>query len=283
MGRLAMPGGAPGALVSAIGAELALAGALIRTSFRQQLAYRAATLGGLATNAVFGAFLASIYGAVYAARGDAPVGALDRDGALTYVWLTQALIVPTMVWGSWDIATAIRSGDVVADLLKPFSFFGYWLSRDIGRALAGVLLRFLPTILLGAAFYPVVVPGDVARWLAFGAGLAGAVGTSFAVRFAMNMVAFWWNDLSGLRSLQLAIIGFLSGFLMPLDFYPGWLQGVLDVLPFRGMIMTPVDLWLGNGDAVGLLLAQWGWLAVLVAFAQWLFRRAVRKVVVQGG
>lgn len=275
MGRVIMPAGSIASL------ELTLA--LARTAFRQQLAYRAAAIGGLVTNAVFGAFLASVYIAVYAARGDAPIGALGRDDALTYVWLGQALIVPTMAWGSWDIATSIRTGDVVADLLKPYSYFGYWLSRDAGRAAAGVLMRFVPTMLVGLVFYPLVVPDDPLRLAAFVVALAGAVAVSFTVRFCLNMVAFWWNDLQGIRSAQLAVVGFLSGFLMPIDFYPGWLRGAVDVLPFRGIVMTPVDVWLGNGDAVVLIAAQLGWFVVGVVFSRWLFGRAVRRLVVQGG
>ncbi len=275
MGRITMSAG--------LLATVALWSAVIRTAFRQQLAYRTAAIGGLVTNAVFGAFLASVYGAVYTARGDVAVGGLSRDGALTYVWLAQALIVPTLVWGSWEIATSIRTGAVVAELLKPYDFFAHWLARDAGRAMAGVLMRFVPTLVVGFVFYPLVVPGDWWRWLAFVASLVGAVGVSFVVRFCIQLIAFWWNDLTGLRSAQLAIVGFLSGFLMPIDFYPGWLQQVIDVLPFRGIIQTPVDVWLGNGDAAVLVLAQIGWLIVGVAFARWLFGQAVRKVVVQGG
>ncbi|HEV2527347.1 MAG TPA: ABC-2 family transporter protein [Thermomicrobiales bacterium] len=264
-------------------AAVSMTVAVIRTAFRQQLAYRTAAIGGLVTNAVFGAFLASVYGAVYAARGDAAVGGLSRDGALTYVWLAQALIVPTLVWGSWEIATSIRTGAIVAELLKPYAFFGHWLARDAGRAMAGVLMRFVPTLVVGFTFYPIVVPGDWWRWLAFVLSVIGAVTISFVVRFCIQLVAFWWNDMTGLRSAQLAIVGFLSGFLMPIDFYPVWLQRVIDVLPFRGIIQTPVDVWLGNGNTWVLILVQVAWIVVGVAFAQWLFARAVRKVVVQGG
>ena len=283
MARFVTAGGSPVSLASAAWGETSLAAALIGMSFRQQLIYRGATVGGLVASVLFGVLGASVYGAVYAARGGAPVGPLDRESALTYVWLAQALLVPTMVWGSWEIATAIRSGDVAVDLIKPFSFVGYWLSRDIGRAIAAVLFRFTPTVALGVALYPIAVPDGIGRWLVFGLGLWGAVATSFAVRFLVNMVSFWWNDVDGLRILQVTIVGLLSGFLMPLDFYPVWLRVTQNALPFRGIVMTPIDLWLGHGDPVHLLLAQLGWLAVLLPVASWMFRRAVREMVVQGG
>lgn len=264
-------------------AELALASAVARTAFRQQLAYRGAAVGGLVTNAVFGAFLASIYGALFVARNGAPIGDLDRSAALTYVWLVQALIVPTLVWGSWDIALSVRSGEIVFDLLKPYSYFRYWLSRDLGRAGAGVLMRLIPTLGIGLIFYPLAVPTRPVQALAFAVSLALAVMLSFALRFCVNLVAFWWTDMQGLRSSQLVVFSFLSGFLLPIAFYPGWLQVVLNLLPFRGIIMSPIEIWLGNGNAALILVGQLVWFGVTAVFAQWLFRVATRKVVVQGG
>ena len=275
MGRFCMPAGWL--------AGLALAAALARTAFRQQLAYRGAALGGLVTNAVFGAFLASIYGALYVARDGAPIGDFDRSAALTYVWLVQALIVPTLVWGSWDIALSIRSGEIVFDQLKPYSYFGYWLSRDVGRAAAAVLMRMIPTFAIGLIFYTLVVPDHPAQVLAFAVSLVLAVLLSFALRFIVNLVAFWWTDLQGLRSGQLVLFSFLSGFLLPIGFYPGWLQATLNVLPFRGIIMSPIEVWLGDGSIPLLLFGQAGWFVVVVVAANRLFAVAVRRVVVQGG
>ena len=275
MGRFGMP--------AEWRSELALAGAVARTAFRQQLAYRGAALGGLVTNAVFGAFLASIYGALFVARGGAPIGDFDRSAALTYVWLVQALIVPTLVWGSWDIALSIRSGAIAVDLLKPYSYFGYWLSRDLGRAGAGILMRMAPTIAIGLIFYSLVVPRNAAQAVAFVVSLVLAVMLSFALRFCVNLIAFWWTDTQGLRSAQLVVFSFLSGFLLPIAFYPDWLQRVLNVLPFRGIVMSPIDIWLGNGNVALLLAGQAGWFVVVTVLANRLFGVAVRKVVVQGG
>lgn len=275
MGRIIVPAG--------WAAGLALGAAVAQTAFRQQLAYRSAALGGLVTNAVFGAFLASIYGALYVSSDGAPIGDFDRSAALTYVWLVQALIVPTLVWGSWDIALSIRSGEIVFDLLKPYSYFGYWLSRDLGRAGAAILMRMIPTFTIGLVFYTLVVPDHPAQFLAFVASLVLAVLLSFALRFCVNLIAFWWADLQGLRSGQLVAFSVLSGFLLPIGFYPDWMQAVLNVLPFRGIIMSPVDIWLGNGNAPLILFGQAGWFAAIALLARWWFGVAARRVVVQGG
>src|SRR5688500_7904554 len=53
-----------------------------RRSFRRHLAYRAATLAGLFTNAVFGVLIASVYGALYDGRGETAVAGFSRAEAM---------------------------------------------------------------------------------------------------------------------------------------------------------------------------------------------------------
>ena len=57
-------------------------------------------------------------------------GGYDLQGAVTYTWITQAMIMVSSNWGWWDVEETIRTGDVVSDLSKPFSYVGFWLARD---------------------------------------------------------------------------------------------------------------------------------------------------------
>jgi ABC-type uncharacterized transport system permease subunit len=55
------------------------------------------------------------------------------------------------------------------------------------------------------------------------------------------------------------------------------------MLPFRAIIMLPVELWLGQVGIVEGLGLQVFWIVVMVVAALWLESVAERKVVVQGG
>ena len=97
-----------------------------RSSFRRYLAYRSATLAGLFVNSVFGVLLASVYIALYRDReAGATVAGFALTDLLTFVWISQALIAVVSLWGWWDIAQSIQTGDVVSDLMKPFNYYGY--------------------------------------------------------------------------------------------------------------------------------------------------------------
>jgi ABC-2 type transport system permease protein len=88
--------------------------------FRQQLAYRAANLAGLATNAFWGALRSFLFLGLL--RGREVAAGWDVHDAIDYIWLTQAMIMPVYFWNWWEIADTIRTGDVVSDLAKPVDY-----------------------------------------------------------------------------------------------------------------------------------------------------------------
>src|SRR3979409_825642 len=110
--------------------ELPLYLALGRMAFRRYLAYRTANLAGLVTNAFFGYLRAAVFIAVFAsAGGQTSIARQHVPAAGTSTCATQALIMVVSLWGWWDVEVTIRSGDVVTDLARPFSYLGYWLAR----------------------------------------------------------------------------------------------------------------------------------------------------------
>ncbi len=257
---------------------------LARLAFQQQFAYRAATLAGLFTNSIFGIMLTSVYLGLYASRADgASVEGFTSADTTTYVWIGQALIMPVYIWGWWEIIATIRTGAVVMDMLRPTDYFAYWLSRDAGRAVAHILLRFVPTIAIGAALFDISFPATAARSVAFLASMLLAVLLSFCVRFMFNLWGFWILDHRGIAGFSMVMIGALSGHLLPLAWYPDTIRAVLNALPFRGMIMTPIEIWLGQVSIVAGLGLQIAWSVVLIAASYGLLGVAERKVVVQGG
>lgn len=257
---------------------------LARRSFQRHLAYRQATIAGIFTNAVFGVLIASVYGALYRSRGsEADVAGFGLTEIYTYVWLGQSLLMVVAVWGWWDMATSIQTGNVVTDLMKPVDYYGYWLSQDLGRAVCHTLTRFIPTFLVGALFYDLATPEDAARWLIFVGSVVLGVVVSFAFRFMLNAAAFWMTDIAGVRAMALVATTFLSGILVPLSFMPPWLRTIVDLLPFRTFAMVPIEVFLGHGSAARALGLQVFWVFALSGMALLVLRRAVRKVVIQGG
>ena len=261
---------------------------LSRRSFRRHATYRAATIGGLVPNVAFGYLRAYILLAVVAGAGT--VGGFDAVDVVTYSFATQALIVPIGVFlgggTSMDLGDRIKTGDVVTDLYRPLDFQGYWLAQDLGRAAHGLVTRGVASFCAGFVVFRLAVPGTVPEVAAAALTLLLAVLVSFAWRYLVALAGFWLIDDRGVTTLAGVLAMFLSGFLVPVTFFPGWLQAVAAASPFPAMVQLPVDVFLGHGRAGGLagvVAVQLGWLVVLLAAGRAVGALALRKVVVQGG
>src|SRR5665811_511136 len=67
---------------------------------------------------------------------------------------------------------------------------------------------------------------------------------------------------------------------------PGWLRVITEILPLRGIVATPVSIYLGGTSGLamlGFLGLQVGWLALLWWFTDKAWIRAFRAVEIQGG
>ncbi len=255
-----------------------------RMGFRRYAAYRGATVGGLFTNTVFGFMRSYVLLAVLRETG--VVGGYDATDALTYVWLTQGLIMVVYIWG-WDLISArVRTGEVATDLSRPVDFQAWWLVMDLGRAGYHALSRGALPFLIGSIFFTLRTPGEVWQWIGFAVSLLLAVIVCFAMRFIVELTAFWWLDANGVRLTFGLVQNFFSGFMVPLAFIPGAFGTVVGVLPFAATLQIPIDVFLGKHAGAGLLgvlALQSFWAVILLAAGRAVLAQATRRLVLQGG
>ena len=258
--------------------------AVATRAFRRATTYRSAYVAGILTNAFFGALVCFVYQALYANGG--AVAGLTLHDALSYAWVTQSLISIGAGWiTTTEIGHSIRTGEVVTDLMRPWSFFLYWLSRSVGERAFNLLFRGSITYLIGVLYFGARLPA-LADLLAFLPSVALALVVSFAFSFLVNLSAFWLIDNTGVIILANLVLSFFSGFLMPLAFFPPPLQAIAYALPFQAITAMPTQLFLGQIAPAQLpqtLLIQLGWAVILCALGLALQGAALRKVVVQGG
>jgi len=54
------------------------------------------------------------------------VGSYNLTDSLTYVWLNQGALMTIYIWGWFETAERIRSGDIISDLQRPTDFQAKW-------------------------------------------------------------------------------------------------------------------------------------------------------------
>lgn len=254
-----------------------------RLAFRQQLAYRAATLAGIFTNSVFGVILASVMLGFYGSLNGGTVEGWSADESLTLIWINQSLLMPVYLWGWWYVSTSIRTGTIASDMLRPISWYGFWMSRDTGRAVAAMLLRMVPTLAIGWLLFDIRLPASPGTALSFLLAVILAVWVSFAFRFLTNLASFWLVDHRGIQATTLAISTFLSGMAMPIDFFPEPLRTIATLMPFQAVLMAPNNVYLGKEHPLQIFLVQGFWIVALAVISLVVLRRGERRLVVHGG
>jgi ABC-2 type transport system permease protein len=257
---------------------------LVKRSFQRQMSYRAATVAGLATNFAFGLLRAVVLIALYGQQTE--VAGITLKGVITYTAITQAVIGYMSLFRWTELMDSVYDGSIGSDLLKPMNFFFFWLAKDLGRAISSFLTRGLTIMLAYAVTVGITSPDTPAQWVALALAVMLSWLISFAYRFVVNLTAFWTPNAIGITRFVFVLSWALSGFLMPLDFFPKWFVTMAHLTPFPQMVNSLVRIYLGTVSGPELiweLAAQLFWATALIALGQVLLRIGVRRLVIQGG
>ena len=148
-----------------------------------------------------------------------------------FVWVGQGLIGVVLLWAPTELADRIRTGDVIADLLRPVDPVWQLARRRPrpGRARRAHPLR-RPRRGRGARLRSVraAAPRDLCAVRVLDA--AGHV-VCFGCRYLVNAAAYWLLDARGPQLAWTLLSGVLGGLYFPLWFLPRAVAVLLIVAP----------------------------------------------------
>jgi ABC-type uncharacterized transport system permease subunit len=185
---------------------------------------------------------------------------------------------------AYNIQTRVTSGAVAHDLVRPFGFMKQMMAVQVG-AIVGflpLLAVFVPAALLvGSLRLPSI--GNLMMYLV---SLVLAYVVTILIWIHVGLLTFWMIQVNGIRAMLGIASDFLAGALIPLWFMPDALRIVLQLLPFQATTFLPATIYAGQVsgmDAARQLFLQVCWIAVLTVTSTLTWRRAQRKLVIQGG
>jgi len=269
--------------------------ALFASRFQQMFQYRGAAIAGFVTQCWWGGLkvmiLAAFYGGSATGASHAP---MSLSQAITYTWVGQALLVLLPWFSDPYVATAVRTGAVSYDRLRPIDFYSLWFVRAAGWIAARVVPRAVLMLAFAAMLLPLVGLREWSwqlpeSWLA-GSLFAISIGVALLLSSAMVMLLNIGTAASlnarGVNALAAAPTILLSGNLLPLSLFPDWLQTALLLQPFAGLLDIPLRIYFGALEgtaALGFLGVQLLWLMALVALGRWWLGGVLRSLEMQGG
>ena len=258
--------------------------ALISARFRTLLQYRSAAIAGFTTQVFFGLIFVLIFEAFF--ESSSLPQPMSYPEVVTYIWLGQAFIM-MLPWNVDRVLQAlIRSGGVSYELLRPMDLYPAWFSRAVALRTAPVALRAFPLLLITALFFDLTAPESPAAAMAFVVTMIGAIILSCAITNFISISMMWTVSGDGIASFAPAIVMMFSGMIVPIPFFPDWIQTIIRILPFSGLVDTPYRLYLGHLPAsdLGFLFAhQIIWSFAFILLGRWMLNRGLRRMTVQGG
>ena len=134
---------------------------ITKHSYQRYLTYRTATLTGLVTNFFFGILRASALVALFGNQTE--VEGISISAAITYAAMTQSVIGYLSLFSWFDLMVTVYTGEIASDLLKPMSFIGYWMAKDLGRAIAQLIFRGFAVMAGYALLFDLTWPKSLAQ------------------------------------------------------------------------------------------------------------------------
>lgn len=185
----------------------------------------------------------------------------------------------TFTWGFWQFEGRVRQGELTPLLLRPTHPIHADIVENASYKLL-MLVAILPvTGLLMLAFQPTFH----ANWwtlLFFLPAVFLAAALRFAVEWTLGLLALWITRINGFHQFYSVALLFLAGRIAPLSLFPPMIQQISMVLPFRWMIVFPVELLTNNLSLVEIirgLAILLLWLSVSVAVLQITWRTGIRR------
>lgn len=258
-------------------------------TLKQQMAYKGAFYLFILIS-LFGSFINyHLWMAIYGSSGQTTLGGLTQNEMVVYVFMSYITSSIAMISIASDIGYDVVEGRVAMNLIKPIDYRMSLISNASGT----MVYRFLVPcvfIWIGLEVYKVQVlhlmPATIAQILLYLLSCIMSFLIYVLFDFCFGMIAFFTTYIFGLQMIKQAIMGFLTGQLIPISFFPEVMQRIFDFLPFSSMVYTPVMIYLGKYTGqtlVFVLIRQAVWVVLLYLLGSFVWKQVTKRLVILGG
>ncbi|MFF2480157.1 ABC transporter permease [Paenibacillus sp. NPDC058071] len=256
----------------------------IRIRFLTMLAYRVNYYSGIVIYAInIGAYY-FLWKAIY---GDAEtLQGFTLAQMTTYVavsWMARAFYFNNL---DREIANEIRDGSVATQLIRPYNYLFVKMMQGFGEGLFRLLLFMVPGMLIVCLIFPVSLPTDPLTWAVYLVMLFLSFLINSQINILTGLFAFFVENNEGMMRMKRVMVDLFSGVLIPIAFFPGWLETVMKWLPFQAITYLPSAVFTGRTplhEAYGVMGLQLVWFVILLAPIVFIWRAARKRLFVQGG
>lgn len=257
---------------------------LTNQALQVAMAYRVRFFMSLLSGLIQVLVLYYIWRVVYARQAE--IHGFTLSGMVTYIFISYAVRTLYSFHTETAISRSIRDGSVTLELIRPLNYQAARFFESLGSVLVEGVLTGLLVLALGFGLFGITPPPTLAAGALFGVSLALSLLVNFSLSYLVGLVSFWTTSLFGIVNSKRFIMDFFSGGLVPLAFFPAWLEEITYTLPFYAIVHVPVSIYLGKlagNEAYLALLHQAIWAVVLWGLGSLMWAQASKKITIYGG
>ena len=218
----------------------------------------------------------------YADDPSSSMAGLTLRDTLWYLMLTEAIELSRPRFAV-AIARSVKDGSIAYILNKPYDFLLYQLSTNAGDT----LFRIILSITFGSVlvWFMAGPPPNPLGWPLSVCTVAAGWMINFCLTALIGLAAFVTEEITPFMWIYQKFIFILGGMMIPIDFYPTWLQRLSKATPFAYIMYGPARLFVTPGlDRFARLMAgQLAWIAVLGILLVVVYRRGLKRLAINGG
>lgn len=231
---------------------------------------------------VFFVIILFIFRQIWAAVDPASRG-MTVHGLIWYLVITETFMLsfPDV---HKKVDQDIKSGAIAMLLVKPFHYPGWlymlYLGELIPRMAINGILGFVAAILFTGEMLikPQAVPSLIVIALL-------AVTIHFLVALLLSLLSFWFEETEPFFWVYHKILFTLGGLLIPIHFFPQYLQNIAESLPFSVILYRPAMLALGycSREFMSLFMHQAMWCMLLLLICEGMYALGTKRLSINGG
>lgn len=256
--------------------------------FITSLQYRAAALAGIATQIFFGLVFIMVYLAFY--DSNSSNYPMQLNELVSYLWLNQIFFsLVYLFYKDNEIFNLIKNGNIAYELVRPRKLYYMWFSKILAQRLANVLLRCLPVIIIAFLFpraLKLSLPASFINFIMFIITLLIGSLLMTAIITLYHIITLSTLNEKGIPHIFMAASDILSGGVVPIPFFPKFMQVIANVLPFRYVSDLSFRIYSNNvsiSEGMYGIIIQIIWFVIIVLIGNLLLNKSMKRVIVQGG
>lgn len=184
--------------------------------------------------------------AILTGMGTESLGGFGREYYLAYaLWANFVGRIASNWMYEFTMVDEIDTGKVNALLVRPISFYEFYLSQFMGYKGLSIVVSFWIPVVTCKLFN---APMDLTRLPVMIALLVCYLIFTHTLSFCVACLAFHLNRTHSLTAMKNMAITVLSGELIPLDLFPEFFKKILLSLPFSAGVYMPVAYVTGRID-----------------------------------